>query len=73
MKIVIKEHPHSRPQYKYIAQNPDAPGSSPVGYGSTCKEALGDFIYHNATGMKLHLELPQEEYDRIADEAAKER
>lgn len=50
----------------YCCDCPDLCGSLGVGYGSSAREAIGDWVYHNATLLKItEFKLPKAEIARL--------
>ena len=65
MKIKITKRMDAKPKYRFYANPVDLPGSPPIGYGRTEKEAVGEmfmrlFIEHDAWIEYIDLKEPIE-------------
>ena len=71
--ITIEVKKVGKGNFKYCADRPQFSGAPSVGYGKTCKEAIGDLIYKSSNDFLIELNLPKEELNRIYKEYERNR
>ena len=56
LTVTVSKVKGASEKYKFCADCKEFPGSPPVGYGSTPREALGDWLNHHTATLGITLE-----------------